>query len=218
MAKYDLVLFDMDGTLIGSGPSHRAMFRRFWETYYPQMVPEDKLEYLGNSLREIFLAVGFGEDRIDGVFDNLEDFYANQAEDIIGKMDYIPGTRETVEALRVGGVETGLVSNSMEFLVKKVAAHNGMEDSFNLIIGADRSFDHKAERFEKIKAQAGIPGGRILYVGDSEHDPQAAEQAGIDCCILYLPIGWMQSEENLMKNHMPDYIVKDISKIATIAL
>ncbi|MDL2236791.1 HAD hydrolase-like protein [Christensenellaceae bacterium OttesenSCG-928-K19] len=219
MRQYDFVLFDMDGTLVDSAQGHKKMFLRFWEKHYPELARDGQnRRVIGNTLREVFLRAGANEDGIAEMFHKLELFYKEQADDIIEQMTLVEGARETLECLRENGVTTVLATNSMQALVEKVVAALGLEGSFDLVMGADISFDEKPARFAKLCDRLKIPHGRALYLGDSEHDPVAASEAGLDCCILYSPISWVKSEGELMRSYMPDYIIKDIRRVAAIVL
>ena len=54
MNRYDLVMFDMDGTLMDSKVFHQEVFYRFLNEYVKPVTREEVEKGLGATVREIF--------------------------------------------------------------------------------------------------------------------------------------------------------------------
>ena len=219
MRNYDLVIFDMDGTLVDSDRAHNKMFGRFWQMFFPEYYGKDVVENgKGGTLLSIFRQAGMDEPTIEKVFDKLDIFYKSHADDIISQLCFVNGAKETIRSIEAGGVAVAMISNSMHRLVMKIAQANDMEKEFRVVIGAQRDAKDKAERFRNILDETGVAPERALYVGDSELDPGVSHACGMDCCILYTPIAWAASAGVLLDENDPDFVVKDIRKILKIVL
>lgn len=219
MRNYDLVIFDMDGTLVDSDRAHNKMFGAFWQRHFPEYYGKDIVENgKGKTLLSIFRDAGIEGEKLERVFDKLDEYYKYQADELIDSLTFIDGATETIRALKAGGISVALVSNSMNELVYKIAEANHMLQEFCVVTGAHRDAKDKAERFRNILEETGIDARRALYIGDSELDVSAAHACHMDCCILYTPIAWVRSAESLLNEYNPDFIVKDVRNIVKIAL
>lgn len=219
MRNYDLVIFDMDGTLVDSDAIHYNLFGQFWKLYFPHHFGKDIMRNgKGKTILETLRGGGIGPEECEDIFDKLDIFYQTKADETIGTMRFIENTRETIEQLRENGVQVAMVSNSMEVLVTKVIEANHAQDLFITAVGANREAKDKTDRFKAVLQHTGIAPERALYVGDAELDVTAAHTCHMDCCILYSSFAWLKSIESLLKDYDPDYIVKDIRKISKIVL
>ena len=59
MSRYDLVMFDMDGTLMDSRAFHQKVFYRFLNQYVGNITEEEVRRDIGATVREILTARGF---------------------------------------------------------------------------------------------------------------------------------------------------------------
>ncbi len=219
MRNYDLVIFDMDGTLVDTEAAHKKMFDRFFDMYFPHHKGMDIVEGgKAQTMLNIFRGAGLDDEEISTVFDKLDIFYRTQADDIIDSLGFIEGAREVILALSKQKMMVALISNSMHELVYKIAETNKMADEFNVVLGAHREAQNKRDRFKNMLAETGIAPERALYIGDVELDVTAAHECGMDCCILYTPIAWLHSLTDLMDKYKPDYVITDINKVLKIAL
>lgn len=76
MNKYDLIMFDMDGTLMDSKQFHYEVFYRFLNEFVMQVTREQVEKGLGATVREIFDSVGVREEKLEGLFSGWMSFAA----------------------------------------------------------------------------------------------------------------------------------------------
>jgi phosphoglycolate phosphatase-like HAD superfamily hydrolase len=218
MRKYDLVIFDMDGTLMDTLDLHEQLFERFWEIYFSERIPVWTLSNNAATLRDMFEQQGITGDRLKETGEKLDHFYNNHVDDLIGQIRLVEGARQVLCEMRENGVVTALLTNSMSVLANRLVALSDAEDLFDMVLGADIYSVDKEERFRLLRDRYPTPSERILYVGDCELDADAAQVQGVDGCILYTPIGWEVSIGELMETYRPAYVVNDITKVGNIVL
>lgn len=220
MRNYDFVVFDMDGTLLDSLSTHDAIFDFFFSRYYTDFpIREVMAKMHGASMAAIFNASGLDAGLVDQILSEIYAFYdSEECRPFYEPLEFVPGVREIISRLNDNGIPVALISNSMHSFVSNVVARNNMADVFDLVAGSAIKTQSKAENFQKLLAQEGMAPGQVLYVGDYEGDVLVSRECGIDCCILYTPIAWVRSTQSLLNDPGPDFIIKDIAHVATIAL
>jgi len=220
MRKYDFVVFDMDGTLVDSYETHYKIFDYYFSRYHTGFPIKEALEKkMGASMLAIFKETKMDDSYIKEVLDDLYDFYySDECEKFYEPLIFVDGAKETIKKIKDNGIPVAMISNSNYSFVSKIAERNGMIDEFEIIIGSDSETYSKAENFRLLLDKEGVPPERVLYIGDYEGDIIVSRECNIDCCILYTPISWAKSPENLLKDPAPDFIIRDINRVATIAL
>lgn len=215
---YDLVLFDMDGTLLDSQNAHEKMFRRYWAKSALSEGRKEPEWTAGPTLWDVFSPSGITRRQMREVYEELERFYRNDARDIIERLLFVPDAQKAVLALHREGVRTALVSNSHEALVREITAQNGAQGWFDAVSGSTYAQEDKPERLCSTAQALGVPLDRALYVGDNESDARTAHRIGMDSCIVLSPISWVKSVEDLMCNVRPGYVTYTLENVYRIAI
>lgn len=181
--KYQVVLFDLDGTLTDSGPGimnaaqyalekfgisnpDRAVLRRFvgppltdsFERFYG-FLPEEAVKAV-QYYREYYSA--------GGIFEN----------------EVYKGMKETLEALRASGCRIYLATSKPQVFSEQILDHFGLSSYFDGIVGSflDGTRVKKGEVIEEALRQAGITSENksdAIMVGDREYDICGAHEHGI---------------------------------------
>ena len=81
MSRYDLVMFDMDGTLMDSRAFHQKVFYRFLNRYVGNITEEEVRRGIGATVREIFDSAGVPEENLKELFVKLDEFCRTQVMD-----------------------------------------------------------------------------------------------------------------------------------------
>lgn len=216
MKKYNLVVFDMDGTLLDSGHAHKEMFDRFWETRSNGRCPIDGTA--GPTIWNVFKPSGIERREMRGIFDQLDVFYRNEAGDIIARLKFVEEAQNVLEKLHAAGIRTALVSNSHAALVAEVVENNKARGWFDIVSGATYEEEDKQARLLKTADALDMPRQSVLYVGDNESDGRTAHEIGMDGAVVLSPISWMRDPVALVDLVKPDYIVFELSRILNVAL
>jgi phosphoglycolate phosphatase len=183
-SPYDIVGFDLDGTLLDTSGDITAAVNHALESAGRDTLSVERVRtMIGGGSRHMLaqgLAAtgGWSEEELDTLQRRLLDFYADH---IAVETHPFPHCLATLDALAAGGARLAVVTNKTEALATKLLAELGLTDRFVTIIGGDtlgpgRGKPSPAPIHEMI-ARCG--GGRAAFVGDSIYDVEAAHAAGL---------------------------------------
>ena len=182
--KYDVVIFDLDGTLLDTlddlteGVNHALR-----EFGYPLATREQIRARLGyGSARLIASSLPEGRDcpLYQQVFDCYFEYYRAHSAD---RTRPYPGIMELLERLKGLGVRCAIVSNKPHLATLDLAKEyfDGLVDA---AVGDRPGVVERKPAPDTVWAAMRELGGtsvRSVYVGDSEVDIETAKNAGIDC-------------------------------------
>jgi phosphoglycolate phosphatase len=183
-ARYDLVVFDLDGTLVDSREDLVAavqhMLRRLGATPLPS---ETVVGYVGEGARRLVEQSlgGADEARVD---EGLAVFRAYYAEHLLDRTLAYPEIPATLERLAAAGCRISVLTNKPEAMSRALLHGLGLLDRFAALIGGDTLATRKPDPqgLLHLAAQAGVAPERALLVGDSQIDVAAARAAGVAFC------------------------------------
>ena len=201
--RYPIVLFDLDGTLIDSGPMIMASMRHASVTVLGREPDEEKVRAaiggpgLVAQMREL-----------DPVLvDELVESYRAHNEPLHATLEAFDGVLELLPLLRKRGHRLGIVT------AKRVATvHLAFErfpvlaETTEVLVGAEDTVRHKPDPDPVLEALARL-GARpedAVYVGDSPFDIRAGKAAGT----FAVAVGWggIHPDERLLREE-PDALV-----------
>ncbi len=190
MPRPQIILFDLDGTLIDS-------VRLILDSYHhtlrshglPARTDEDWLRGLGTPLH-----VQFSDWRDDP--DTLQALIATYREYNLEHHDRMvtvyPGVVDAVQEIRDAGVRTGLVTSKNRKGALRGLGLAGLEEMMDVLVCADEVTNPKPHP-EPVEKAVRILGGSVretIYVGDSIHDMQSGRAAGtLTAAALWGPFG-----------------------------
>ena len=188
--RYDLVLFDLDGTLVDSAPEIADAVN---DTLAELGLPAEPLErvqaWIGNGTGVLLLralAAGWGktldEVRADpavaGVAARFDRHYAARCG---SRSSVYPRARELLAALRADGVRLAVLTNKEARYTRALLDAHGLRPLLDLVVSGDtlpvRKPDPAMARYCIDWFSASTP--RTLLVGDSAIDAATARNAGI---------------------------------------
>lgn len=195
-APYDLVLFDLDGTLVNTAPDiadalNEVLVARGGKPRSLRWV-RDRIGHGSRALVGAALAATVRGKTIaaeaaptDEVLDAFARHYAQRC----GKRGRLyPGAASVLTTLRNAGVKVALLTNKEERFVRFILEVHGIGGAFDCRVCGDTlpakkpdalPVRHCLERF-------GVDAARALLVGDSAVDVQTARNAGIAVwCVDY---------------------------------
>ena len=188
-----LILWDIDGTLVSTAGHGRYAFFEAFETVFGRSVEDDPPVAMGgrtdHSIALEILELGGVEDpqeHLPAMFDALHKALNARAGDIAREGAPQPGVREAIEAInqRGGAIQSLLTGNIEPNAHVKLGAF-GLDELLEMDIGGFGS-DHgiRAELVgiarEKARAKHGVdvPPERITLIGDTPLDIEAAHANG----------------------------------------
>ncbi|MBA3699942.1 MAG: HAD family hydrolase [Planctomycetes bacterium] len=181
--KYDVVLYDHDGTLVNSLPvvvaaTNAVLVRHGFPAEPPQVVI-DAMVYATTP------RMGFHARGSDPALHPrlAEEFYAEARR--LGPLHATAydGVVDLLATLAVRGVKQGIISNNQGEVVRIITRHLGILPHLAFAWGEDDVSTPKPapDGIRQAAEKLGVPLDRVLFVGDSENDSEAAQAAGVAC-------------------------------------
>ncbi len=193
--KYELVIFDLDGTLLNTlddlaASANRALAR----AGFPARSTEEVRRFIGGGVsRLIHRAVpeGTPERVCEAV---LADFKRDYTENVNVHTRPYPGIAELLVRLRAAGVRTAVNSNKVDNATQLLCkAH--FEGLLDMALGEVAGIPRKPapDGARRIMEALNVAPDKALYVGDGDADLLTAQNAGIDCA--WVSWGYRRREE-----------------------
>jgi pyrophosphatase PpaX len=173
----ELVLFDLDGTLVDTIALILASFRHAMNEVVGEVPPDDVLlRHVGVPLRVQMQE--FAPDRVEEVLTSYRAYNARVHDEMIAEYQ---GTEDALAELRDAGLKLGVVTSKSREPARRSLAAFGLDRFMDVLVTSDDTEIHKPDPTPLLLAaqQAGVPAGRCAYVGDSPHDMTAALGAGM---------------------------------------
>jgi pyrophosphatase PpaX len=176
--RFQVVLFDLDGTVIDSAGIILASMRHATRTVLGREIPDEQLMAAvgGPGLEAQMEALGGGE-RLP----ELIRVYREHNEPLHSGLEVFPGIQELLGRLKAQGRQLGLVSAKRRATVELAFEQTGIGPFFDVVVGGDETSAQKPAPDPLLLAldRLGVGGARAAYVGDSPFDMSAAKAAGI---------------------------------------
>ena len=178
-----VVIFDMDGTLIDSKKDITISINYIRDLHYSlePLSEEFVVEAINMDVRNLpkmFYGTELYEDKDRKVFE------VHYAEQCVQNPYLYDGVRETLHALHTEGIKLSVATNAPTPFALKMLTHLGVDDLFDVIIGADKVSASKPNpqmiheilnhyTYDETKDKAWM-------IGDNSKDILSAENANID--------------------------------------
>ena len=180
MNKYNVVLFDMDGTIANTD---ELVVESIQELCAKHNIPAPSREtcyyFSGPPIRES-LKTFPGDVDVETLF---KDFYGISLKKYDQMVVSYPNCRYILAKLKERGIKLGVVTNKAHDAAMHCLEVIGLWDLFSVVIGFEDASKSKPDPEGLLKA-ARLLGennlSKVLYVGDSPLDDLAAHNAGID--------------------------------------
>lgn len=177
LERVEVVLFDLDGTLINTLDLIRESMRHATATVLGASLPDEVLMRnvgvpLAAQMRE------FSPEHADELLSVYRE-HNDRVHDLLVK-EY-PGVEEGLEALIAAGLRLAVVTSKLHHVAQRGLDRFSLGRFFELLVGSDDVKIHKPDPFPLLHAARvmGVDPSRCAYVGDSPHDMTAARAAGM---------------------------------------
>ena len=187
MRKYDLYLFDFDGTILNTMPALEVIFSRTYEHVGMKFDPKDTVGFSR-------IPIDVGYQRMNGdplkfkEFCNYLEIAIDLPEALISNHPY-EETYEFIDYVRKNNIKTGIVTSNRTHHVKEVLDVMKIPtDTFSIYAG-NKEYDKfkphpdpifKALEIGKYKGKL----SDVVYIGDAMNDALCAIAAGVDAIII----------------------------------
>ena len=209
---FPVVLFDLDGTVVDSGPIILASMRHATLTVLGREIPDEALmASVGGPGLEAQMRA-FSADRVD----DLVRAYREHNEPLHEELEAFWEVVEVLPVLRAQGRRLGIVTAKRAQTVQLAFDRlPELEASFDVVITSDDTERHKPApdpllaAVERLDAEP----DDAAYVGDSPFDIRAAKAAGMHA----VAVGWggIHSAETLLREE-PDAFVERAEELLAV--
>lgn len=214
---YDLVLFDLDGTLVNTAPDIADAVNL---VLGGRNLPPRSLAWvrhrIGHGSRALLAQAWAAAHRrkqpppapIEELLDEFARHYAQRC----GKRGRLfRDAATTVATLRNAGVRTALVTNKEERFVRFLLEVHGLDDDFDLAVCGDTLAAKKPDALpvRHCLERLGVVPERALLVGDSVVDVQTARNAGI--AVWAVDYGYNQGQP--IADSSPDRVIGRLAQV-----
>jgi pyrophosphatase PpaX len=207
---YDVMLFDLDGTLLDTNELIIESFYHVFD-HDPAITRELVISNFGMPLEKQLLGYagrGLDEDGSDLVHKYRTFNNANHDQMVTA----FPGARETLQALREAGVRIGVVTSKIRFTSERGLNHCGLREYVETVITIEDVKKPKpdGEGVHLALERLGVkPTDRVLMVGDSPFDMGCARHAGVDSCA----VAWSLKDEAVMRAENPTHTIQHLQDL-----
>lgn len=184
---FDLVGFDLDGTLVDSAGDLAAAVNHVLAGQGRPFLSVGQVQgMMGGGARLLLdraLAATGGSERLDALMPEMLDYYAGH---IAVLTRPFPHLVEALDTLIERGVTLAVVTNKLEYLSVKLLEEIDLLGRFACVIGGDTLGVGKPDPAPIREMMRRCGTERAAFVGDTRYDVEGARNAGIPC-ILYTP-------------------------------
>ena len=222
---FDLVMFDLDGTLVATAPEIHDAVNDTLRRFDLPAVDESRTEaWIGNGTTELLAeAIAFASNSSkvivrggEGFVLACNEFGLNYRRRCGTRSQLYPHVAEVLTELRQRGVKLAVVTNKEERFTHAVLNAHGLGPMLDRIIAGDSLPTRKPDPAGLLSCLAafGVPASRSLFVGDSAIDVAAARNAGLR--VWAVPYGYNMGVP--IATARPDRLIDDLRPLLSSAV
>lgn len=181
MDKYDIVVFDLDGTLLDTTEGVSIAIKYTINKHGLSEISEDVLKtFMGPPIQSSFERVF----ELEGdIIQELATTFRNRYKDF-DLLKAVPYNQiyDVFDALSSKGIKTAIATYKRQDLAEAILKHFNFDKYTNILYGADNQNKlKKRDIIEKALKDSSVTDlRRAVMIGDSSHDAIGAEEIGID--------------------------------------
>jgi phosphoglycolate phosphatase len=221
-ARFDLLIFDFDGTLCDTRLAIAHCLKRTLAKHGRLIpAPEHTASVVGKglSLAETFLsldpALREKTEVLAELIGTYRSLHRNEGDPLI---EMVSGADETLQNIHARGIKCVVVSNKGTESIHRSLDRYGLAPFIDLVFGEEQDIPPKPDPrllTDRIVPEfPQIPRSRMLMVGDTEIDIAFARAAGIACCWAAYGFGNRQRCAALA----PEYHIDAIAELLAVVL
>ncbi len=217
---FDLVMFDLDGTLIETSPEICDAVNDTLRHFKLAEVSQEQVDrWIGHGTFELLVqalaqvrAQTVAQVRASADLPQIAAEFNIHYQRRCGTRSHLyPHVREVLQALRGQGVRLAVVTNKEGRYTRTVLAAHNLEPMFDRVVSGDTLPTKKPDPagIQSCLAQFDVPAARALFVGDSSIDVATARNAGVP--VWALPYGYNMGQP--IEACGPDRVIADFSAL-----
>lgn len=180
-SKYQLIIWDLDGTLLDTSEGIISASKYIIEKYGFKIPSDDVFKsFIGPPLQHSFIRV-FNVDE-EKAMEMTNEFRLRYMERDLLRATPYDGILSLVREIFQSGAKQGIATYKRQDLAERLLGSFGFTDYMDMIYGSD--FEGKLTKRDiigqVIKASGVEERDKIVMIGDAEGDQRGAAQAGVD--------------------------------------
>ena len=209
--KYDIVIFDLDGTILNTLDDLADSLNHVLEANnFPTHTIDEVRMFVGNGIRKLIeraLPQDADEATRENIYKQFSEYYGQHSQDKTRPYDVIP---ELFNELRNVGIKIAVNTNKDEDIAK-VICEKYFPGMIDVIAGGrtDTPIKPAPDGVNKILKTLNIPKEEALYVGDSDVDIQTGANCGID----EIGVAWGFRGEEFLRHHGAKTVFSDVEQL-----
>ena len=211
---FDLLVFDLDGTLIDSKLDLALAVNATRADAGLGDLPHEKIyTYVGNGA-PMLIRRALGPEASDEQAErSLLYFYAYYREHMLDNTTLYPGVREALDQWHGEGKALAVLTNKPVRFSRDIVAGLSLAGHFRQVYGGNSFESKKPDPYglQLVMDENGIPAARTLMVGDSAVDVQTARNAGTASAGVTYGL-----QPETFEEHPPDYLVDRLEDLLAV--
>ncbi len=216
LSRPQLVLFDLDGTLVDTAPDLALSVNAALTELGIDTCNENQVRlWIGSGIESLLHRALTGD--VNGRADDelyqhaLQEFRRYYFDNIAVKSTIYPGVQEALLELQQADIHLACMTNKATRYTEKLLHVTGLFDSFGLIVCGDTLPVLKPDPAPLFHATNyfNVTVENSLMVGDSATDVKAARNAGM--AVACVPYGYNQGRD--IQEEKPDLVIKDLPEL-----
>ena len=196
MNKYDLAVFDLDGTLLDTRGGVLSAVKYTIKEFGYEMPDEDTLRtFIGPPVQEGFSRVyGLEGPILQEIATVFRNFYSTKT---LLEAKLYDGMLELLEAMKARGIMPAVATYKREDYALTLLRHFGFDRYTDIMFGGDHENKlKKRDIIEKCINTAGVTDlSRVVMIGDTEFDAVGARDIGVDFIGVSYGFGYKTADE-----------------------
>ena len=183
MNRYQLALFDFDGTMADTAGDMVNALNILLKRYKKSPLPLEQLRCYVSNGTPALLKIGFGCTPNSSNFEELKNqFLEIYEENVCSYTVLFSGMEKILEQCEKTNLPWGIVTNKPEYLTILVLNQLGLSDLVACLVGGDTISERKPSPAPILHAcsMVDIAPEHSVYIGDSSRDIDAGKAAGVE--------------------------------------
>ena len=177
---YDLIMFDLDGTLVNSEEGVTKSVQYALNAFGIEENNQDNLRrFIGPPLVDAFM--NFYDMTEEDALSSVKKYRERYSKIGVYENELFDGVINLLKTLKDSGKKLALATSKPHVFAREVLKSFNLTEFFDILVGAefDGTRNDKADVIEEVLRQAGEYKNPIM-IGDRKHDVEGARKNGVD--------------------------------------